>query len=334
MKKPDRHGLGGEKFSADPSRLVRQVKQFHGYQGGHRLPETPAMDGRLIASTLNCDISLPSARQREEACSGGGPMLRISKCLIGFGVVLLALCSGDPARADIITVTFDESLSTDEPGGVPSGVDSFAIHRPSALTTQGFNFVATGPPGLGGGIHFHAILNPAITLSPVDFTKNGTRFIASGPEDVTTGGPVNAGIRMTPANGGTFGLISFDVAEGLVNDNDPFGARNADFISVTGFLQGGGMSGVSFPLDTGLEEVVEILLGDPEDFQHFDLDPLLFGQDLVAVEFRGGVFSGVDAPNFSLDNIKVTATIPEPSTLALFGLGLAGLVVYGRKRRK
>src|SRR5262249_46578332 len=45
------------------------------------------------------------------------------------------------------------------------------------------------------------------------------------------------------------------------------------------------------------------------------------------------VFGGQLLPAFSVRGAEVTAAVPEPSGLALLGLGAAGLLAYARKRK-
>jgi hypothetical protein len=87
-----------------------------------------------------------------------------------------------------------------------------------------------------------------------------------------------------------------------------------------------------------LGPLVRLALAAPEDglfsFQHFNLGKLTDYYDSVLVFglecgddgqcFRGG------GANFAIDDI---ATIPEPGSLALFGLGMGGLALASRRRR-
>ena len=45
-------------------------------------------------------------------------------------------------------------------------------------------------------------------------------------------------------------------------------------------------------------------------------------------------FSGFNGPIFLAFSPSAAATVPEPSSMALFGLGVAGLVGYGWRSRK
>jgi hypothetical protein len=57
------------------------------------------------------------------------------------------------------------------------------------------------------------------------------------------------------------------------------------------------------------------------------------GVDHVIIEFdctTAAYYSGLYA---TIDNVSVTQTVPEPTTVTLVGLGLFGVVAFGRKRR-
>jgi hypothetical protein len=85
-------------------------------------------------------------------------------------------------------------------------------------------------------------------------------------------------------------------------------------IQVTGSLFGGG-------------SVVESFFTVADVFTPYALSGAF--ADLVSVEFRG---FGAGDDILALDNINTDAAVPEPTVLALLGLGLSGLV-FDRRRR-
>jgi len=84
---------------------------------------------------------------------------------------------------------------------------------------------------------------------------------------------------------------------------------------------------------------VRLALAAPDDgqfsFQHFNLGKLTDYYSYVLVfglecDANGKCFRGGGMANFAVDDIS---TIPEPGSLALFGLGMGGLALAGRRRR-
>ena len=135
---------------------------------------------------------------------------------------------------------------------------------------------------------------------------------------------------MTRSDGGRFSLDGFSAA--FVPVDAQLGqtivlvalATDGDGIQFgTAFGLGSGNNG-SFPFLT---------YSDPRDFGRFT--------NLVSVNFFGCAYTGnfdcsagtvQNNGQFALDDIKLTAAIPEPTTTALLALGLLGVAVASRRR--
>ena len=208
--------------------------------------------------------------------------------------------------------------------------------RPTLIGTLGvaLAFLAGSGTARATLIDFEDVAVPTGSFSfvePVDST--GFRFAApqpftgaendfDGAFNGTTHYFTYEHVTMTRIGGGTFSLLSFDAGE----DFDFGFGRHAPTLSLTGFLSGGGSLTQSFAID-GLYDGT----GGIADFQQFILGP--GWTDLISVEFVGtGVPPSPDEQNnnFVLDNLAVAT--PEPGTLALLGLGLAGLGFTRRRR--
>ena len=174
----------------------------------------------------------------------------------------------------------------------------------TSLSTQGYLFTSE---------HFHTP-GSSNTYSP--FVWNGTNYIGY---ESGRGHP----LAMSRADGGSFSLYSLDVAEfySAPNSDRP----NADLIEIWGLGAGGQTMVHQFTLD-GVYDGRNGAI----DFQHFVL-PSIFS-DLSSVVFTGLRWGGADG-GISLDNIEVVPTsVPEPGTLALFGLGLLAAGAARRRR--
>jgi PEP-CTERM motif len=219
-------------------------------------------------------------------------------------LALVALVlAGSVGNAQATTITF-EDLPLDEAG---IGGDR---------TSGGFFFdTATD--------HSH-IVQAAATWG----TGNGTHFMMIDDVGGTHPPPTNP-LTFSPVSGALFTLTSIDISEagGIGPINLSTTARK---IKVTGNQFGGGIVTATLNLD------LNFIDNQPANyFQTFTFDPAVWG-NLSSVVLQGtgalccGNIPGMGGNYYGIDNIVVTAAVPEPGTLTLLGLGSAYLI---RRRR-
>lgn len=138
--------------------------------------------------------------------------------------------------------------------------------------------------------------------SPADFpTAPLSTVMGIGFSDIT----------VTKTGGGVFSLQSVDLAFGPFNHN----SLTSDTTLVTGFLQGGGTVSSLLTIDYSFDTYV---------LDWSNLTSVVFGELQNSSEYLA-----FDNVAFDIDNNQV----PEPTSLALLGLGLVGLASMRRKQK-
>ncbi|MDY6949509.1 MAG: PEP-CTERM sorting domain-containing protein [Pseudomonadota bacterium] len=213
---------------------------------------------------------------------------------------LLSVCG--LANAEIIT--FDDVVSGE------------AIE--TQANSQGYHFASTHMHTYGCG---HWDIQ----------SSNGTTHLGY---ESGRGGPIS----MTRQDGGVFSLLSLDVSE--FSPNAGGDRPNAEFLRIIGTW----LDGSTASLDLVLDDIKADGVGGVVDFEHFTL-PSLF-TNVVSLVFEGLRFTSREGLGFAggvaIDNLDVvngvvatdppSTNVPEPATLALFGLGLIGMGAARRRK--
>lgn len=186
----------------------------------------------------------------------------------------------------------------------------------------GFEDLAVSPGGnfisgdlVSSGFNFDSSANHLHRSNNAFSGNSGSTFLVIDDFD---GSNV---LTMTQVGGAAFSLSSMGLGEW-----NPGGGL-ASAVTVTGLLAGGGTVQTTFSLDGVVSD------GTTNNFQTFN-----FGSgwsNLLGVQFDAT--AGTGSSYWALDNISVgaaNAAVPEPATLALVGLSLAGLAVTRRGSRK
>ena len=170
------------------------------------------------------------------------------------------------------------------------------------------------------------IVDRAQSLGAAAPTNNRTQYYANTND---------GGLLLTSANGRPFSLDGFDAAfVPLIGSVAP-----PQTLGIVAFATTA--TGASFGTLFGLGNTTSVTQGSP--FLTFS-GAANFGsfRNLVAVEFftctiANGQLCTLSTQNngqFALDNIRLTAPVPEPETYALMMAGLAALAAVARRRRR
>ena len=197
--------------------------------------------------------------------------------------------------ASIVAVATAVLFSSTAAQAVVLDYNAGALRIETAVTEKGFTTTALGALAAVANYNW---CNPQCS-------SNGSNYFMTY---------YAAGFSVKSVTGAAFNLTSFDAAEVFTN------FAGAPTLQVTGYKVGGGTVIQSFTLD-GINDGLNGLA----DFQTFSLAN--FG-NLSLVTFA----AAASRPNFALDNVNVSL-VPEPGTVALFGLGLVGIAAVKRRQQ-
>jgi hypothetical protein len=195
----------------------------------------------------------------------------------------LALLTGGPARADLITFA-----------NIPSG-----DFGPGVTTTEG-NFAYDVLPGSG-------------TLF------GNTSAAGNPPPHVEAGDPSGGTLRIVRADvsGGLFTFDGLDVAQAF--------ATSSQTVRVFGLLGGVQQGEDDFATSASSDSWLTL---DSANLSGVPIDELL-----IRLDFSASPFTIEEADNVRLTPTTTTPAAPEPASLTLVGIGVAGLLGWRWRRR-
>lgn len=147
-------------------------------------------------------------------------------------------------------------------------------------------------------------VGPQDTAYCPDCTSNGTsKLVAAGDSGDTSR------VIMTESGGGAFDIFSLDGATANVNEINQ--------LLIEGTLMGGGLVSALLDIDGT-----------------FDSYAIAGFTNLVSVSFSSYNSGSYNFGGFSIDNINLTGSVPEPGILSLLSMGLLSLGLTRRRTKK
>lgn len=215
-----------------------------------------------------------------------------------------AIALATTAQAEVLT--FNSTAGTAMPGATWVAEDTYTFFE-GASVYQGYQFISP--------LQWYAGYTNAVIYcggSSTNCAHNGSDSLLTSPT-----------LKVQRADGGAFSLQGFD----LDNGRDISVTEAQASFSVTGFKADGTTVHTTVTLDALPNGDT---FGTPQAFNHFDFTGF---SDLRSFEINR------ITPNewnyLALDNLQVAAVtpVPEPASWLMFGLGLAGLGAYAKRRK-
>lgn len=244
----------------------------------------------------------------------------LSRCLLAFLVVFCGLVG--TASAGTITLL---------------GTDTINFHDDNAFINPFFNHLLAG-----AGTNKVLVLSTNGTSTTINYNGSVATFdfqnygfltssrSLAGYEAVYVDSPVSCcsdpGTAMTGGSAGN--LLSYINSGGSLAVGDYAG--NSYWDAILGFTGGPGVEAGTLCYDPGMATPLGIAAGFNASYSNG-----CFGHQAYDPAFWGGkgfsaLFTVQDTPRFSV--IEKSSSVPEPSSLALIALGLAGVAAARRRK--